>query len=178
MKRLPKRLQDRIERIRLVILDVDGVLTDGRLYYSADGEELKVFNTLDGHGVKMLVDSGVEVAILSGRSSAALRQRAKDLNIKHVMMGVADKAEGYKKLLKRTRHTSDAVASIGDDLVDLPILMHCGFSAAVPNAPDDVKSRVDMVTVRAGGEGAVREFCEVIMRVQNTYAAALQRYLG
>jgi 3-deoxy-D-manno-octulosonate 8-phosphate phosphatase (KDO 8-P phosphatase) len=160
------------------VLDVDGVLTDGRLYYSANGEELKVFNTLDGHGIKMLADSGVDVAIISGRSSKALARRAKDLGIRRLMMGVGDKAIAYKALLKKCGLTADAVAAIGDDVVDLPILLSCGFSAAVPGAPAEVLSRVDFVTTRAGGEGAVREFCETIMRAQNTFTPALNRYLA
>jgi len=178
VKKMSKALAARIGKVRLVILDVDGVLTDGRLYYGANGEELKVFNTHDGHGIKMLAESGVAVAIISGRSSKALRKRATDLGIAQVMMGVGDKALAYKKLLKGLRLTNDVVASIGDDVVDLPILLHCGFSAAVPDAPEDVTSRVDFVTSRAGGAGAVREFCEVIMRAQGTYQFALERYLG
>jgi len=178
VKAQSRALAARIGNIRLVILDVDGVLTDGRLYYGADGEEFKVFNALDGHGIKMLADSGVAVAIISGRSSKALRKRATELGIAHLMMGVGDKAQAYQKLLKKLHLTTDVVASIGDDIVDLPILLHCGFSAAVPDAPEDVTSRVDFVTSRAGGAGAVREFCEVIMRTQGTYRLALKRYIG
>ncbi len=177
MKKVPKALVARISRIRLVILDVDGVLTDGRLYYGADGEALKVFNTLDGHGMKMLAESGVALAIISGRASKALQQRAKDLDVSHVMMGVGDKAVAYRALLKKCKLAQGAVASIGDDVPDLPILLHCGFSAAVPAAPDEVKSRVDLVTTHAGGQGAVREFCEIIMRAQGTLDAVMQKYL-
>ncbi len=167
----------RLAKIRLAILDVDGVLTDGRLYYGPNGEELKVFNTLDGHGIKMLAQSGVEVAIISGRSSKALARRAKDLGIKRVIMGASDKAEAYQLLLKATKLNRDEVASIGDDVVDLPILLHCGFSAAVPGAPTEVTSRVDYVTTNLGGGGAVREFCEAIMRGQKTYDATIEPYL-
>lgn len=163
--------------IKLAIFDVDGVLTDGGLRYGANGEELKVFNTLDGHGLKMLMESGVLVAIISGRSSKALEKRANDLGIKHLVMGVADKAVAYRAMLKKLKLAEHQVASIGDDIVDLPILLHCGFSAAVPSAPEDVRTRVDIVTKKYGGHGAAREFCEIIMRAQGTYEKSLAHYL-
>ncbi len=171
-------LAARLRKIKLVVLDVDGVLTDGRLFYGAHGEEMKVFHSLDGHGIKMLAESGVVLAIISGRSSKALAKRAKDLGIKHLMMGVENKADAFQKLCLKAKFAPLEVASIGDDIVDLPILLHCGFSACVPNAPDDVKKRVDYVTKQAGGLGAVREFCEVIMCAQGTYRPALKRYLA
>ena len=177
MKKISPQVAKKIKKVALAIFDVDGVLTDGRLYYSADGEQLKVFNTLDGHGLKMLAASGVTLAIISGRSSAALAKRAKDLGIKHLVMGAADKSAAYQALLKKLKLTTDMVASIGDDIVDLPILMHCAFSAAVPSAPKDVVTRVDYTTKAAGGEGAVCEFCEVIMRTQGTYQSALENYV-
>lgn len=177
MTRLSKSLQQKIAAIKLAIFDVDGVLTDGGLRYGPKGEELKVFNTLDGHGLKMLADSGVAVAIISGRSSKALEKRAKDLGIQHLVMGVANKADAYRSMLKKLKLKESEVASIGDDIVDLPILLHCGFSAAVPAAPDDVKSRVDVVTKNFGGFGAAREFCEIIMRAQGTYDKLLSHYL-
>lgn len=172
-----KSFAAKIRNIKLAIFDVDGVLTDGSLYYGAKGEELKVFNTLDGHGIKMLQQSGVALAIVSGRSSKALARRAKDLGITHLMMGVDNKAAAYRAICKKLKLTQAEVASIGDDIVDLPILIHCGFSASVPGAPEDVTSRVDMVTKKYGGHGAVREFCEVIMRAQGTYDAALSDLL-
>lgn len=174
--KLSAALQKRLKRIRLAVFDVDGVLTDGRLYYGPAGESLKVFNTLDGHGLKMLAESGVTLAIISGRKSQALKRRAKDLGIPHLMMGVADKAGAYAALRAKCGVVAAEVASIGDDIVDLPILLDCGFSAAVPGAPLDVRSRVDVVTTARGGEGAVREFCEAIMRAQGTYAPRLAQY--
>jgi 3-deoxy-D-manno-octulosonate 8-phosphate phosphatase (KDO 8-P phosphatase) len=174
---LSASLKKKIAPIKLAIFDVDGVLTDGGLRYGPKGEEQKVFNTLDGHGLKMLAESGVSVAIISGRSSKALERRAKDLGIKHLVMGVSDKATAYRALLKKLKLAETQVASIGDDIVDLPILLHCGFSAAVPSAPDDVKTRVDVVTKNDGGHGAAREFCETIMRAQGTYDKLLAPYL-
>ncbi len=176
--KIKKALAKKIAPISLAIFDVDGVLTDGSLHYSATGEEVKIFNTLDGHGLKMLAASGVTLAIISGRTSKALAKRAADLGIVHVMMGVDKKAAAYSTLCKKLKVETHQVASIGDDIVDLPILLNCGFSASVPSAPDDVKCRVDMVTKKYGGHGAVREFCETIMRAQGTYAAALNHYLG
>jgi 3-deoxy-D-manno-octulosonate 8-phosphate phosphatase (KDO 8-P phosphatase) len=175
--KINKILSKKIAPISLAIFDVDGVLTDGSLHYSATGEEVKVFNTLDGHGLKMLAASGVTLAIISGRTSKALAKRAADLGIVHVMMGVDKKAVAYRALCKKLKVETHQVASIGDDIVDLPILLNCGFSASVPSAPDDVKSRVDMVTKKYGGHGAVREFCETIMRAQGTYTATLNHYL-
>lgn len=175
--KIKKSLITKIAPIKLAIFDVDGVLTDGSLHYSATGEEVKVFNTLDGHGLKMLAASGVTLAIISGRTSKALAKRAADLGIRHVLMGVDKKALAYAALCKKLKFGQHEVASIGDDIVDLPILIHCGFSACVPSAPEDVKCRVDMVTKNHGGHGAVREFCETIMRAQGTYTAALNFYL-
>jgi 3-deoxy-D-manno-octulosonate 8-phosphate phosphatase (KDO 8-P phosphatase) len=164
--------------VKMLVLDVDGVLTDGRLYYGADGETLKVFNTLDGHGLKMLAASGVASAIISGRKSNALARRAKDLGIEHLQMGVADKGAAYCTLLKRSSLREDQIVAIGDDVVDLPILLRCAWSVAVPNAPADVTARVDMVTRARGGEGAVRELCEFIMRAQGTYDGILAGYIA
>ncbi len=174
---IKKSLAAKIRNIKLAVFDVDGVLTDGSLYYGANGEALKVFNTLDGHGLKMLQQSGVTLAIITGRSSRGLARRAKDLGIRHLLMGVDNKAAVYRALCKNLKCAEAQVASIGDDIVDLPILIHCGFSATVPSAPDDVKIRVDMVTKKYGGHGAVREFCEVIMRAQGTYDEALTKLL-
>ena len=175
--KIKKSLIAKITPIKLAIFDVDGVLTDGSLHYTATGEQVKIFNTLDGHGLKMLAASGVMLAIISGRTSKALARRAADLGIRHVMMGVDKKALAYAALCKKLKLSQHQVASIGDDIVDLPILIHCGFSASVPSAPDDVKCRVDMVTKKYGGHGAVREFCETIMRAQGTYDVALNHYL-
>jgi 3-deoxy-D-manno-octulosonate 8-phosphate phosphatase (KDO 8-P phosphatase) len=177
VKKLSRAVVSRLQRVRLAIFDVDGVLTDGRLYYSAAGEELKVFHTLDGHGMKMLAESGVSLAIISGRSSKALARRAADLGIKHVVMGAADKASAYRTLLRKLKLSPGETAAIGDDIVDLPILTNCAFSVAVPSAPKDVLTRVDHITKADGGRGAVREFCEIIMRAQGTYQVAVNKYL-
>lgn len=169
---------DRARHVKLAVFDVDGVMTDGRLVYGADGETTKVFNTLDGHGMKMLQASGVTLAIISGRESLALARRARDLGIQHLQQAVENKGRAYQQLLAQLQLAETDVASIGDDVVDLPILSRCGFSACVPAAPAFVRERVHYVTTAAGGQGAVREFCEVIMSAQGTLARALQAYLA
>jgi len=167
----------RAARTRLAVFDVDGVLTEGQLYYGPNGEEMKVFNTLDGHGLKMLQDSGVELAIISGRSSQALARRAKDLGITQLFMGVASKREVFEQLLKSLSIGAAEAAGLGDDVVDLPFLSSCGFAACVPAAPHYMREHVHYVTQAQGGRGAVREFCELIMHAQGTLDKALNKFL-
>ena len=168
---------ERIRNIKLAIFDVDGVLTDGRLHYGPNGEEVKVFNALDGHGMKMLRESGVELAIISGRKSEALERRAKDLQIHQLFMGVDNKLNAFEAVLKSLALSPAQTAGLGDDVIDLPFLMRCGFAAAVPSAPAYVRERVHYVTTAGGGHGAAREFCDLIMQTQGTWDAALKKYL-
>ena len=167
----------RAAKVRLAVFDVDGVLTDGALHYGPNGEEIKVFNTLDGHGLKMLKDSGVEVAIISGRSSEALARRAADFKITQLFMGVADKRVVFDQLLASLGMPYGDVAGIGDDVVDLPYLARCGFAVCVPSAPLYMHAQVHYVTEATGGHGAVREFCEIIMHARGTLESALAKYL-
>jgi 3-deoxy-D-manno-octulosonate 8-phosphate phosphatase (KDO 8-P phosphatase) len=164
-------------RIRLMIFDVDGVLTDGTLYFGEDGEALKAFNILDGHGMKMLAASGVRLAILSGRESAAVTRRAENLGVHFVRQGIEDKLATFGELCERAGVSPGECGFIGDDLPDLPVLIRCGFSASVPSAPQVVRERVHYVTTAAGGHGAAREVCELVMRAQNTLGAAVRAYL-
>lgn len=170
-------LTARAARVRLMIFDVDGILTDGGLLYGADGEQLKRFNVLDGHGIKQLQQSGVATAIISARQSAIVSRRASDLGIAHVHQGVHDKHAAFIALLAHLQLTPDACGFIGDDVIDLPILSQVGFAASVPNGHPDVRSRVHYVTQAGGGQGAAREICDLIMRAQNTYDDALASYL-
>ena len=174
---LSVELVERIRRIKLAIFDVDGVLTDGGLHYGPDGEDSKMFNTLDGHGLKMLSASGVELAIISGRASRALERRAKDLGIDKLFMGVENKLNAFERLLTSLSLSPEQSAGLGDDVVDLPFLKRCGFAACVPSAPLYVKQHVHYVTAVQGGHGAAREFCDLIMQTQGTWDAALKRYL-
>ena len=174
---LAVELIERIRNIKLAVFDVDGVLTDGCLHYGPNGEELKVFNALDGHGMKMLQESGVALAIISGRESKALERRAKDLRIAQLFMGVENKLSIFEALIKSLSLSRAQSAGLGDDVVDLPFLTHCGFAACVPAAPAFVRQHVHYVTTAQGGHGAAREFCDLIMQTQGTWDAALKKYL-
>lgn len=177
MKPLSAALLARIRPVKLAVFDVDGVMTDGSLLYGPQGEELKIFNTLDGHGMKMLAATGVQLAIISGRESPALARRSSDLGVTILHQAVADKGRVFADLLARLGLTGEMVAAIGDDVVDLPILTRAGFAVCVPAAPAFVQARVHYTTEAAGGHGAAREFCEVIMQAQGTLDSALQHYL-
>lgn len=161
----------RARGVRLAIFDVDGVLTDGTLYFGPSGEALKAFNTLDGHGLKMLQAGGVATAILSGRSSEAVSARARELGIAHVLQGAADKVAAFERLLADVGAQPAACAFVGDDLPDLEVMKRCGFAVAVANAVDGVKAIAHYVTRAPGGRGAVREFCELVLRAQGRLAA-------
>ena len=173
-----KDLLERMRRLKLMVFDVDGVLTDGTLYYGEAGAELKAFNVRDGHGIKMLKESGVEVAILSARRSRAVDARAAELGLTLVEQGAGDKGHVFDDLIARARISADASGYMGDDLIDLPVLSRCGFAASVPDAPAVVRKRVHLVTRAPGGRGAVREVCELIMRAQKTLDRAVARQLA
>lgn len=167
----------RAARVRLMIFDVDGVLTDGGLRYGPDGEVIKTFNVLDGHGIKLLQQSGVATAIISARQSGIVARRAADLGIRHLYQGVHDKRAAFGLLLEQTHIAEDACGFVGDDVIDLPILSRVAFAASVPNGHPEVKARVHYVTQAAGGSGAARELCDFILRAQGNYEAALAPYL-
>jgi 3-deoxy-D-manno-octulosonate 8-phosphate phosphatase (KDO 8-P phosphatase) len=166
----------RAAKVALAVFDVDGVLTDGSLHYGPNGEETKVFNTLDGHGIKMLQVAGVIAAIVSGRESKALARRAADLGIAHLYMGVDDKRTAFDSLLKDCAVTAELTAGIGDDVVDLPYLSRCGFAVAVPGAPAYLRSRMHYVTEAKAGHGAAREFCDIILHAKGKLLPMLDAY--
>jgi 3-deoxy-D-manno-octulosonate 8-phosphate phosphatase (KDO 8-P phosphatase) len=167
----------RARRVRLVIFDVDGVLTDGRLWYGPGGEELKAFHAFDGHGVKLLRMAGLKTALLSGRESAAVAERGRELGIEHVLQGIDDKRGAFVALLRRLRMKHAAAAYMGDDVVDLPVLQRCGFACAPREAPEDVRRRVHYVASAAAGHGAAREVCEFILEAQGKLGRVLRRFL-
>jgi 3-deoxy-D-manno-octulosonate 8-phosphate phosphatase (KDO 8-P phosphatase) len=168
---------ERARRVRLMVFDVDGVLTDGRLWFGPDGEALKAFHALDGHGIRMLADSGVRIALLSGRRSAAVAARAAELRIGHVLQGIEQKRERYQALLGELGIDAAACGYMGDELVDLPVLTRCGFACTVGEAPGEVRERAHYVAGAPAGAGAAREVCEFVMRAQGSFARALEGYL-
>lgn len=171
-------LAKRIQAIRLIAFDVDGILTDGGLYLTDSGEEFKRFNSLDGHGLKMLKASGVELAIITGRTSRCVELRAKNLGITRLYQGVEDKWGAMQKLLAELNLAPEAAAFMGDDVVDLPVMLRVGLSITVPNAPQVVRDHAHYLAQREGGNGAVRETCEMIMSAQGTLDKQLAPYLS
>ena len=165
------------QNIHLLILDVDGVLTNGTIVYTDAGEEYKCFNTQDGLGIRLLLQEGIRVALISGRTSKAVSSRAEDLGITDVYQGSGDKVAVFKKLQKKTIIVPEQVCFVGDDLVDLPLLTQVGFAVAVANAVQDVKQHADYITTSPGGRGAVREVCELILKAQGKWEHCLSRYL-
>lgn len=173
-----REIYARARNLRVAVFDVDGVLTDGTLYYLPSGEELKAFNVLDGHGMKMLQESGVKLAIISSRSSRCVEERARNLGVDLVYQGVGDKLAAFDALLGHCGVTADTCSFIGDDVVDLPVMRRCGLAASVPDAPAFVRRQAHYVTHARGGRGAARELCEVIMQAQGTLSARLAAYLA
>jgi len=161
-----------------MIFDVDGVLTDGTLWYGSAGDELKAFHAFDGHGMKMLATAGVPCALLSGRKSAAVSARAAELEIDLVFQGVDDKLGVFRKLLEKKNLKPEEAGFMGDELVDLPVLTRCGFACAPREAPQEVRSRVHYVASAPAGRGAAREVCELLMRAQGSLERAVQGYLA
>lgn len=166
----------RAKKIKVVIFDVDGVMTDGGLTIGDDGQEYKTFNTQDGLGMKLLRQSGVQMAIITGRTSKVVTQRAESTGVMHFYQGVDDKLKAFNDLLKKMNIGADEAAFMGDDVVDMPPMLRCGLAIAVPAAPDAVKQRAHYVTQKMGGNGAVREACELIMQAQGTLDAQLASF--
>ncbi len=174
---MSNELLQRARAVKLAIFDVDGVLTDGRLYFLPDGSEFKTFNTLDGHGIKMLIASGVQTAIISGRKTPVVERRAQNLGIQHLFQGREDKLVVLDGLLTELGLNYEQVAYLGDDLPDLPVIRRVGLGMAVASADSFVRQHAHGVTQARGGEGAAREFCELILRAQGNLDAAQAAYL-
>ncbi|HON90297.1 MAG TPA: HAD hydrolase family protein [Sedimentisphaerales bacterium] len=166
-----------LKAIELLVLDVDGVLTDGRVFIHSDGTESKGFSILDGHGIRMWQRAGLHVALLSGRASEATARRAEELEIAHVIQGAKSKLPVLKELLEKLSLLPAQAAYIGDDVMDLPIVRYVGFGVAVANAVDELKKHADYVTARKGGDGAVREVIEYILKGSDRWASLMERYL-
>jgi len=174
---LGKRKID-FERLKLLVLDVDGVLTDGTIVVNADGREIKFFNTLDGHGIRMWRRAGLKVAFLSGRVSEPTAWRAKQLDVDFCFEDCDTKLPVLEKMAQQLALAPQEIAYVGADLMDLPPMRYAGFSAAVANAVEEVKKSADYVTVRRGGQGAVREVIEYILKQSGRWQKLIDRYVG
>lgn len=174
----PLEHMQRAARVKVMIFDVDGVLTDGSLTYDANGEATKTFYVLDGLGIQLLQRTGVQTAIISARQSPIVVTRARDLGINHVYQGIHDKRVAFAKLLEATGATVEQCGYIGDDVIDLPLLTKVGFAVTVPTGHPEVQHRAHYVTKNPGGRGAVREVCDLVMRAQGTYEKALAPYFA
>ena len=170
-------VSDIARQIRLLILDVDGVMTDGGLQFDNQGQEYKTFNSLDGHGIRMLLDCGIEIAVITGRNSGIVNHRMNELGVRHIYQGYRDKLQAYEKLLQDTGLESGQTAYVGDDLPDLPVMRRVGLAIAVQNAHVFVKQHCDWVTTARGGNGAVREVTDFILQAQSLLSVRQDSYL-
>lgn len=175
---LSASLHDKARGVRLFFLDVDGVMTDGALYFTAEGEALKKFNSLDGHGIKLLMRFGIVPVVITGRDSQALRRRVSELSIEHAHYGVDNKLSLAEKCLQDFGWDWSRAAAMGDDWPDLPVLLRSAIALAPPRAHPEVLSRVDHVCTAAAGHGAVREACDLLLTANGHYKAALDEVLS
>jgi len=176
MKQLPplpyqvsQPVLDKAAKVKLALFDVDGVLTDGKLHYGPEGEQVKVFHALDGHGLKMLQSAGIAVGVISARKSVALQTRLNDLGVKHCHLGINDKLTVFQSLLKELNLSGNDCAFAGDDVIDLPVMNECGLKFSVENGHFIVKDIADWIAPLTGGNGAVRAICDVLLYSQNCY---------
>ncbi len=171
-------MEQKAADIKLLLLDVDGILTNGQIIYDSTGNELKMFNVRDGHGLKLIQRAGIKVGIITGRKSEVVSRRAAELGIDILYQGALNKLEPYKEILAQTGTPEDQIAYVGDDLVDLPILRRVGFSATVADADPEVRSRVDYVSAIGGGQGAIREICDLLLKAGGHWERITERYFG
>lgn len=169
-------MEDRLKKIKLLVLDVDGVMTDGRIIFDSNGVESKFFNVKDGHGIKMLQRSGVEIGIISGRESVVVANRAAELGINLVYQKALDKMVPYRQMLETTGLLDEQVAYMGDDVIDIPIMRRVGFAAAPADAVTEVLPHAHFIARNKGGWGAVRELCDQILKAQGTWENITARY--
>lgn len=167
-----------LAQIKLLVLDVDGVLTDGRIIYTDSGEQIKQFSSRDGLGLRLLMDNGIQVGIITGRISGALTHRCRNLGIDLIFDGIFNKAEALNRMARKTGIDPNEMAFMGDDLIDLPAMARAGVAIAVADAADEVKARADIVTRAAGGHGAVREICDAILKAAGLWETALKPFLA
>ena len=175
---LDEELKRRIAPVKLMIFDVDGVLTDGRVIYLDNGTEIKEFDVQDGHGIKLLQRAGIEVALISGRACAAVEHRAAGLGISRVYQGMTVKVDAYELLLSETGLKEHETGYMGDDLIDIPVMRRAGFAVSVPNGVSHVAPYAHYVTKASGGRGAAREVCEMILKGKGLWGEVTMRYFG
>lgn len=176
MERFSKNAIDRARKVRLLLLDVDGVMTDGTIYLDDEGAQVKGFNIMDGLGLNLLKKAGVKAGIITGRSSGVVSARARELSIEHVFQGCGDKVAAAGQVVAAEGLEMDQVAFVGDDLIDLPLLARVGLAVSVPGGAPEVREAVHHVTRSPGGNGAVREVCELILKSQDRWEETLARY--
>jgi len=177
VKSTKSSLKARLKRIRCLLLDVDGVLTDGKIHFTSDGEEFKSFDVQDGHGIVMAHRAGLLIGFISGRQSKATERRAADLKVKILSQSTVNKMDMVEKVKAEHNLRDEEIAFVGDELVDMPVLRRAGLAIAVPNAVREVKDAAHFVTKRTGGEGAVREVIEMILKAQGTWQTVIAKYL-
>ncbi len=171
-------MKEKLSQIELLLLDVDGVLTDGTITYADSGEQVKSFHSSDGLGLRMLMDAGIGAGIITGRSSKALEHRCKNLGITLLFQGIRDKADALEQICADTGIKKERIAYMGDDLIDLPVMKKVGLSICVADGSQDVKDHADMVTDAPGGKGAVREVCEAVLKSKGLWQTILDRFLA
>ncbi|SFN01156.1 KdsC family phosphatase [Thermodesulforhabdus norvegica] len=169
---------DRIKRIRLMLFDVDGVLTDGKIIYLDNGVEMKMFDVQDGHGMKLLIRAGIEVGLITGRYCRTVERRAEEIGIKHVYQNAKIKLEALEQILARTGLKEQEVGYMGDDLIDIPVMKRVGWAVTVPNANIHVFPYAHHITRKSGGNGACREVCEILLKTKNFWSTVTERYFG
>lgn len=178
MNEFPPDITAKAQQIRLVIFDIDGVLTSGALYLGDDGQEYKAFHSLDGHGIRMLQECGLHAAVITGRKSQVVLHRMQDLGVEIIYQGYRDKRPAFAALLQETKLKPEQIAYMGDDVVDLPVMTQVGLAVAVDNAHTFVKQQADWITSKAGGTGAAREFIELLLQTQGLLQDKLNSYLS
>lgn len=173
---ISSEIVERAKRVKMLIVDIDGVMTDGRIVYSIYGDELKFFDVQDGFGISLLSRVGIKVAIITAKKSRIVKIRARDLKVAKAYGGFTDKLIPFNDAMKRFKVSADEICFMGDDLIDLPVLRRVGFAVSVPNAAEEVKVAAHHITSKLGGRGAVREICDLILKSQDKWDQATSKY--
>ena len=168
----------RAQKVKLLVIDIDGIMTDGRIIYSVYGDELKFFDVQDGFGISLLRHAGIPSVIITAKKSRIVKLRARDMKVARAYQGYIDKLVPFNDIFKRFKVSPEEICFMGDDLIDVPVLRRVGFAVTVPNAVDEAKSAAHHVTSKAGGRGAVREMCDLILKSQGKWDAVTAKYLG